>query len=184
MGLFRNLKGDALSLARAQSGRTDRRALLKAVLATDSYRVTSLNRLREWATRWRVPAVNHLLRVVQTAMWGIEISKEARLGEGVFFVHPVGVVIGGDAQVGDRVQFYGNATVGSTRATDYPVIEEDVQVGAGARILGKVRVGARSRIGANAVVLQDVPPDSLAVGVPAKVRPLPREDREADALAG
>ncbi len=155
-------------------------ALLRAVLSTDSYRVTLLQRVREWSSG-RIPGLNHALRAAQTALWGIEISREATLGRGVYFVHTVGIVIGGNARVGDRVQFYGNATIGSTHATDYPTIEEDVQVGAGARILGAVRVGARSRIGANAVVLSDVPPDSMALGVPAKVRPLRSKTQRASA---
>jgi len=83
-------------------------------------------------------------------------------------VHPVGTVVGGTARVGDRVRFMGNNTVGTAKDNGYPIIENDVIVGAGARILGPVRIGARSVIGANAVVLSDVPPDSVAVGIPAR----------------
>lgn len=160
---------DAIELARAESGAVDARAVAHAVLGTDSYRITALNRVRELARAWRVPLVNHALRVAQTAVLGVEIGKDVTLGAGVYFVHPLGVVIGGDARIGDRVRFYGNNTVGTAKDNGYPIIEDDVWIGAGARILGPVRIGARARIGANAVVLEDVPPDSVAVGIPARV---------------
>ncbi len=175
--MISDLVKDAVELARAASGESGARAVASAVLSTDSYRITALNRARELARRLRVPLVNHALRVVQTAVLGVEIGKEVTLGFGVYFVHPLGVVIGGDARIGDRVRFYGNNTVGTAKDNGYPVIEEDVWIGAGARILGPIRIGARSRIGANAVVLDDVPPDHVAVGIPARIFPREREER-------
>jgi serine O-acetyltransferase len=167
---------DAFEMARAADGEASPRSIAKVVLGSDSYRITALNRARETARALRVPLVNHALRVLQTAVMGIEIGKDVTLGRGVFFVHSVGVVIGGDARIGDRVRFYGNNTVGTAKDDGYPTIEDDVWIGAGARILGPITIGARSRIGANAVVLQDVPPDSVAVGIPARV--FPRTDRD------
>jgi serine O-acetyltransferase len=123
------------------------------------------------ASRLPLPGLNHALRVVQTTIYGIELNKDIEIGNGVYFIHPIGVVVGGNAKIGDRVRFYGNNTIGTANENGYPIIEEDVSIGAGARILGPIRVGARSFIGANAVVLEDVPPDSIAVGVPAKIRP-------------
>ena len=111
------------------------------------------------------------MRLAQTALFGIEIGKDVELGRGIYFVHTVGTVIGGTARIGDRVKFMGNNTVGTGRDDGYPVIEHDVVIGAGARILGPITIGARSVIGANAVVLRSMPPDSLAVGIPAVVRP-------------
>jgi serine O-acetyltransferase len=177
MGIFRR---DAIELARAQFGDTRFGYVLKATLTQDSYAITTLNHLRALARRWHVPLVNTLLRRVQTVFFGIEIGKDVSLGAGVYFVHPFGVVIGGDATVGDRVRFYGSNTVGTAKDNGYPVIEHDVTIGAGARILGPVRIGARAQIGANAVVLQDIPPDSVAVGIPARViaRHEPAVDRD------
>ena len=174
------LISDAVEMAKAASGSSDAKSLAKVVLTSDSYRITALNRAREAATPFHIPLLNHVLRVAQTAVMGIEIGKDVTLGKGVYFVHSLGVVIGGDARIGDRVRFYGNNTVGTAKDNGYPTIEDDVWIGAGARILGPVRIGARSRIGANAVVLQDVPPDSVAVGIPARI--FPRKDQDEVAL--
>lgn len=174
------LISDAVEMAKAATGSSDAKSLAKVVLTSDSYRITALNRAREAAIAFHIPLLNHVLRVAQTAVMGIEIGKDVTLGKGVYFVHSLGVVIGGDSRIGDRVRFYGNNTVGTAKDNGYPVIEDDVWIGAGARILGPVRIGARSRIGANAVVLQDVPPDSVAVGIPARI--FPRKDQDEVAL--
>ena len=141
--------------------------VLKVAASQDGYRVLFLNRLRD-AARGRVPGVNHALRMVQTALFGIEIGKDVTLGEGVNFTHTLGIVIGGDARIGARVKFMGNNTVGTAKDNGYPTLEEDVVVGCGARILGPIRIGARAVIGANAVVLSDVAPDTVVSGIPAR----------------
>jgi serine O-acetyltransferase len=179
--MFSALRDDAIQLATAATGQTTPRAIARLVFGSDSYRITFLNRIREASRRLHIPLVNHILRMVQTAMFSIEIDSRVVLGRGVYFVHSLGVIIGGDARIGDRVRFYGNNTVGTVRDDGYPVIEEDVWIGAGARILGPIRIGARSRIGANAVVLKDVPPDSVAAGIPATIRP--RKDVDAAAAS-
>ena len=162
---------DAVEFARVSArGDVSWRTVLRNAILYDPFAVLALNRVREAAQRHHVPLVNRLLRVVQTAVYGVEIGKDVQLGRGVYFVHPLGTVLGGDARVGDRVRFMGSNTVGTAKDNGYPVIEDDVVVGCGARILGPVRVGARAVIGANAVVLHDVPPDAVATGVPAVVR--------------
>jgi serine acetyltransferase len=172
--LFRALVSDAVEVTRSERGQVSAKGLASMVLGSDAYRVLALQRLREAARGLRLVGGNHALRMAQTALLGVEIGKDVELGRGVYFVHSLGTVVGGDAKVGNRVRFYGNNTVGTAKDDGYPVIEDDVWVGAGARILGPITIGARSRIGANAVVLQDVPPDSVAVGIPARI--LPRKD--------
>jgi len=167
--VWKTLVKDAAELARTQSGAATPRHLASAVFGTDSYRIVVIHRVREAARRLHIPGANHALRIVQSAVFGIEINNDVVLGHGVYFVHPVGIVIGGDARVGDRVRFYGSNTVGTAKDNGYPIIEDDVVVGAGARILGPVRIGARAQIGANAVVLTDVPADGVAVGIPARI---------------
>ena len=169
--LIGELLRDARQMATMAAPAADKRGLWKMALSSDGYAVLAIERMRKAARRLRIPGVNHALRVVQTAYFGIEIGKDVELGEGIWFIHPLGIVIGGDAKVGNRVRFFGNNTVGTAKENGYPVIEDDVWVGAGARILGPITVGARSMIGANAVVVSDVPPDSVAVGIPARARP-------------
>jgi serine O-acetyltransferase len=137
------------------------------VLASDAYAVLALFRLR--GALGRIPGVSHVLRLVQTALFGLELGRDVQLGHGVYFVHPVGTVVGGRARVGDRVRFMGANTVGSAHEEGWPVIDDDVTVGAGARLLGPIHVGRGAVIGANAVVLQDVPAGGIAVGVPAQI---------------
>lgn len=169
--IVHTLVADARQMATMAAPKAGARGLWKMALSSDGYAVLAVDRVRKWARDWRVPGLNHALRVVQTAYFGIEIGKDVTLGEGIWFIHPLGIVIGGNAKIGNRVRFFGNNTVGTAKENGYPVIEDDVWVGAGARILGPVTVGARSMIGANAVVVSDVPPDSVAVGIPARVRP-------------
>jgi serine O-acetyltransferase len=168
--VIRTLVEDARQLARAAGAPPGRAATLRVALTQDSYLILVLWRLRCAARRFRVPLVNHLLRRVQSVVFGIELGNEITLGRGVFFVHPIGVVVGGDARVGDRVRLMGSNTVGTAKDNGYPVVGDDVTLGAGARVLGPVAIGARAVIGANAVVVSDVPPGSVAVGIPAKVR--------------
>jgi serine O-acetyltransferase len=159
---------DALELSAAARGCASP-AGARRMLRTDAWLILLLFRVRQFCLRWHIPVVNRVLRLMQMMFAGVELGNDIRLGSGVYFIHSLGTVVGGDAQVGDRVRFMGNNTVGTARENGYPVIEADVEVGCGARILGPVRIGARSVIGANAVVLIDVPPDSVAVGVPARI---------------
>ena len=103
---------------------------------------------------------------------GVEIHPGAVLGAGLFIDHATGVVIGETAEVGDNVTIYHGVTLGGT-GTDtgkrHPTIGDRVIVGAGAKILGPIKIGDDSRIGANAVVVKEVPSSSVVVGVPGQI---------------
>ena len=113
-----------------------------------------------------------LYKLVQI-LTGIELPCEVELGRNFIIDHFGGIVISGYAKFGDDCRIRTGVVVGLARIDEpcAPTIGNDVDIGAGAKVLGRVRIGDRVRIGANAVVLCDVPSDSIAVGVPAVVRP-------------
>ena len=103
---------------------------------------------------------------------GIDIHPAATIGNGIFIDHGVGLVIGETAEIGDNCVLYQGVTLGGTgkeTGTRHPTLEEGVMVSAGAKVLGPVRIGEHSKIGAGSVVLKDVPPYSTVVGVPGRV---------------
>jgi len=111
--------------------------------------------------------ISHLARFCT----GIEIHPGAQLGRGVFIDHGMGVVIGETATVGDYTLIYQAVTLGGTgkeTGKRHPTIGRRVVVGAGAKVLGNIRIGDHARIGANSVVLKDVPADCTAVGIPSR----------------
>ena len=104
---------------------------------------------------------------------GIEIHPGASIGRNVFIDHGMGVVIGETAIVGDNVTIFHGSTLGGIGGEKgekrHPTVEEDVLIGAGAKVLGDITIGKGAKIGANATVLSDVPPYATAVGSPAKI---------------
>ena len=125
---------------------------------------------------WQRPALRLAARLVSHASrsaTGVEIHPGAVIGRRFFIDHGMGVVIGETAEVGDDVMLYHGVTLGGRSANPgkrHPTVEDGVTIGAGARILGPVRLGAGSQVGANAVVVRDIPPGSVVVGIPGRVQ--------------
>ncbi|WP_344248769.1 serine O-acetyltransferase EpsC [Isoptericola hypogeus] len=125
---------------------------------------------------WHRPALRLPARLVsQLARWltGIEIHPGARIGRRLFIDHGMGVVIGQTTVVGDDCVLFHGSTLGGrsmTRGKRHPTLGDRVMVGAGAKVLGPLWIGDDAQIGANAVVVRDVPAGMVAVGVPAQVR--------------
>jgi serine O-acetyltransferase len=116
-----------------------------------------------------VPFLPHALARASRSLTGIEIHPSARVGDGLFIDHGTGVVIGETAEIGDNVTLYQGVTLGGTgfaRGKRHPTVEDNVVVGSGAKLLGPITVGHGSKIGANSVVIHDVPPRSTVVGNP------------------
>ena len=116
-----------------------------------------------------VPLVPGALSFLSRAVTGVEIHPAARIGGDFFVDHGSGVVIGETAEIGDRVTLYQGVTLGGTgfaRGKRHPTIEDNVTVGSGAKLLGPVRVGRGAKVGANTVVIEDVPAESTVVGNP------------------
>lgn len=133
---------------------------------------------------WARPALRGVARVLAQATrlaTGIEIHPGATIGRRFFIDHGMGVVIGETTEIGDDVMVYHGVTLGGrslSHGKRHPTIGNGVTVGAGAKVLGPITVGDGSAIGANAVVTQDVPADSIATGIPAAVRHRTEKQRE------
>jgi serine acetyltransferase len=138
-------------------------------LACDAFAILVSFRLRKLLRRWRIPFLNRLIRLWQTAFYAIELGMDIELGHGVYFVHSVGTVVGGDAKIGEGCVFFGNNTIGAARFKGSPVIGAHTVIGAGVRILGTINVGPYCFLGANAVVVDDIEEGKIAVGIPARV---------------
>ena len=148
------------------------RSRLEVLLCYPGVHALMFHRLahRLWTRGWVVAArfVSHLGRFLT----GVEIHPAARVGAGVFIDHGMGVVIGETAEVGDNVTLYQGVTLGGTslrREKRHPTLERNVVVGTGGAVIGAITIGEGSRVGAGSVVVNDVPPNSVVVGVPGKV---------------
>jgi serine O-acetyltransferase len=116
-----------------------------------------------------VPFVPRALAYASRSVTGVEIHPAAQIGSDFFIDHGSGVVIGETAEIGDRVTLYQGVTLGGTgvaRGKRHPTLEEGVTVGSGAKLLGPVTVGRNAKVGANTVVIEDVPPQTTVVGNP------------------
>lgn len=142
------------------------------LLSYPGFHALTCYRLSSWLWRQKLFTlgrfVSHLGRIVS----GIEIHPGATIGERLFIDHGMGVVIGETAEIGDDVTLYQGVTLGGTslaKGKRHPTLEDGVIVGSGAQILGPFTVGAGARVGANAVVLDAVPPGVTVVGIPATI---------------
>jgi serine O-acetyltransferase len=116
-----------------------------------------------------VPAAPRAIAYVSRALTGIEIHPRARIGDGLFIDHGMGVVIGETAEVGANVTMYQGVTLGGTgfeTGKRHPTVQDNVTIGSGAKLLGPITIGHGAKIGANTVVIHEVPPNSTVVGNP------------------
>jgi len=148
------------------------RSWLEVLLCYSGLHAIWGHRLAHWLWERNLKLLARCLSQLLRFLTGIEIHPGARIGRKFFIDHGMGVVIGETAEVGDCVTMYHGVTLGGTtlsKGKRHPTLEDNVVVGAGAKIMGAITVGANSRIGANAVVVKPVPPDSVVVGVPGEV---------------
>ena len=124
-----------------------------------------------WGMGWKW--LGRLVSTFSRWLTGIEIHPGAKIGRRFFIDHGMGIVIGETAEIGADVTLYHNVTLGGVsweKVKRHPTLEDHVVVGAGAQILGPITIGAHSRIGANSVVVKDVPAHSVVVGVPGRIK--------------
>jgi len=148
--------------------------LVDALLLDNGFQALIAYRMASTFRRWGVPFVPALCRRLSIAFCGIDILPQAEIGGGCYIPHGVGLVVGGATVIGDDCTLLQGVTLGEARfdETSCPRVGDRVTLGAGAKILGGITVGDDSFIGAGAVVLEDVPPQHIAIGVPARIKPV------------
>ena len=145
---------------------------LEILLCYPGLHALVLHRISHGLWQAGLPLLPRLLSQLGRLLTGIEIHPGARIGRGVFIDHGMGVVIGETTVVGEKCLLYQGVTLGGTgkaHGKRHPTLASNVVVGAGAKVLGAIKVGANTRIGAGSVVVRDVEPDSTVVGIPGRV---------------
>jgi len=148
------------------------RSGLEVLLCYPGLHALVFYRAANWCWRHGLKLLGRVLSHLGKMLTGVEIHPGATIGERLFIDHATGVVIGETAQIGDDVTLYQGVTLGGTslhKGKRHPTLEDGVIVGSGAQVLGPITVGAGARIGANAVVLTEVPPGVTMVGIPARI---------------
>lgn len=145
---------------------------LEVILLYPSIHAIILYRIAHGLYNHKIYFISRALSQIARFFTGIEIHPGAKIGKGLFIDHGMGVVIGETTEIGDNVTLYQGVTLGGTGkdiGKRHPTLESDVVVGAGAKILGPIRIGNGSKVGANAVVLKDLLANATAVGIPARM---------------
>ncbi len=155
---------------------------IEVALTYSGFHALLFYRMAHWLGKRRIPFLPRALSQFARFMTGIEIHPGATIGSGLFIDHGMGVVVGETTEIGDNVTLFQGVTLGGTgkqRGKRHPTIGSHVVVGAGAKVLGPITVGDYVKIGANSVVLQDVPDHSTVVGIPGRIVRI-KDERVAD----
>ena len=167
--IFRKLKEDIDAVMERDPAARSR---LEVFFLYSGFKAVRAHRQANWFYRHNMKFMARLISQRARKKTGIEIHPAAKIGRGLFIDHGMGVVIGETTEIGDNCTLYQNVTMGGTgkdTGKRHPTLGNNVLVGAGAKVLGPFTVGDNARVAAGAVVLDAVPPDATAVGVPARV---------------
>ncbi len=148
------------------------RNIIEVLLCYPGLHAILLHRIAHFLWKLKIPVVPRLISHINRLITGIEIHPGAKIGRRFFIDHGMGVVIGETTEIGDDVSIFQGVTLGGTgkeRGKRHPTIGNRVVIGAGAKILGPVKIGNDVKIGAGSVVVRDVPDNSTVVGIPGKV---------------
>jgi serine O-acetyltransferase len=166
--MFKNLKYDIDNIINNDPAARSR---IEVLLLYPSIHAVIIYRITHTLYNHKLFFLARLFSQICRFFTGIEIHPGAKIGRGLFIEHGMGVVIGETAEIGDNVTIYHGVTLGGTgkdKGKRHPTLGNNVVVGSGAKVLGPIYVGNGARIGANSVVLKDVPDYATAVGIPAK----------------
>jgi serine O-acetyltransferase len=148
------------------------RSVLEVIFTYSGLHAVWAHRIAHFFFKKRLFTIARIISQVSRFFTGIEIHPGAKIGKGLFIDHGMGVVIGETCEIGDNVVLYQGVTLGGTgkeKGKRHPTIGNNVVIGSGAKVLGSFKIGDDSYVGANSVVLKEVPPNSTVVGVPAKI---------------
>jgi serine O-acetyltransferase len=167
--MFRTMQQDIRSIFERDPAS---RSVAEILLCYPGLHAVWMYRLAHWFWVRRLYLIGRWLSHLTRWLTGIEIHPGAKIGQSFFIDHGMGVVIGETSEIGDCVTIYHGVTLGGVswrREKRHPTIGNHVVVGVGAKVLGPITIGDYSRIGANSVVVKDVPPNSVVVGVPGRI---------------
>ena len=145
---------------------------LEVLLAYPGFHARQFHRLAHTLFRWHIPVLPRLISHTSRFLTGIEIHPGAKIGNGFFIDHGMGVVIGETSEIGDNVTLYQGVTLGGTshqRTKRHPTLGNNVVVGVGAQLIGDITIGDNTKIGAGSVVVSSAPANATVVGVPGRV---------------
>lgn len=148
------------------------RGTLEVLTCYPGFHILYYHRLAHWCWKHNLKLLARMISQTGRFFTGIEIHPGATIGPGFFIDHGMGVVIGETAEIGENVTIYHGVTLGGTswkKEKRHPTIGNNVVIGAGAKVLGPFKVGDNSKIGSGSVVVNEVPPDSVVVGVPGRI---------------
>ena len=148
------------------------RGFLEILLCYPGFQALVLHRISHKLWNYQLPLLPRILSQITRNLTGIEIHPGAKIGQGVFIDHGMGVVIGETTEIGDRCLLYQGVTLGGTGKESgkrHPTLQENVVVGAGAKVLGAIDIGSNTRIGAGSVVVKNVERNCTVVGIPGRV---------------
>lgn len=167
--MFEHIRSDIESVKRRDPAA---RSTVEILLTYSGLHAVLMYRVSRWFYQRKLYTVARCISQFSRLLTGIEIHPGAKIGKGFFIDHGSGVVIGETTEIGDNCLVYQGVTLGGTgkeKGKRHPTLGNNVMVGAGARVLGPFKVGDNAKIAANAVVLEAVPPNCTAVGVPARI---------------
>lgn len=167
--LIESVKSDIESVKRRDPAA---RSTIEILLTYSGLHAIIMYRAAHWFHTRKMFVIARCISQFARFLTGIEIHPGAKIGKGFFIDHGAGVVIGETTEIGDNCLVYQGVTLGGTgkeKGKRHPTLGNNVMVGSGARVLGPFKVGDNAKIAANAVVLEEVPPNCTAVGVPARI---------------
>ncbi len=167
--MFRSIRSDFAIIKERDPAA---KGVFEIICCYPGFQALTIHRISHKLWKYKIPFLPRFLSHITRVLTGVEIHPGAKIGRGVFIDHGMGVVIGETSEIGNRCLLYQGVTLGGTGKEDgkrHPTLEENVVVGAGAKVLGAIYIGTNTRIGAGSVVVKDVENNSTVVGIPGRV---------------